>query len=75
MGKLGACCRQIQSCIRFTLHQKRRLTAPCPVSIEKKEGEIAILPAQLKFDVYPATQFCVDLGANDSIALGTFDEV
>ncbi len=36
---------------------------------------MASLPAQLKFDVYPATQFCVDRGANEGDALGTFDEV
>lgn len=36
---------------------------------------MASLPAQLRFDVYPATQFCVDRGANEGDALGTFDEV
>ncbi len=36
---------------------------------------MASLPAQLKFDVYPATQFCVDRGANEGDALGAFDEV
>ncbi len=43
--------------------------------MRKKEGDIASLPAQLKFDVYPATQNCVDRGANEGDALGTFDEV
>jgi peptide chain release factor 3 len=43
--------------------------------LRKKEGEMASLPAQLKFDVYPATQFCVDRGANEGDALGTFAEV